>query len=134
VAFVQIWIIVFDGQIALEARRLHGLPEVAPAILNGTPTLPSSGQRSFVAEVEIDLPNLAPGVERLFDVTVPGARPGDPCTVALATSSRFVQSAGHVWTNRTVRAVARNVSGFSVDLPMQRAGGREQESHHALRH
>lgn len=64
-----------------------------------------------------DLPNLAPGAEHLFDVTVTGARPGDLCSVSLATSSRFVQLAGHVWTNNTVRVVARNVSAFSVDLP-----------------
>ncbi|WP_135468558.1 glycosyl hydrolase family 28-related protein [Crenalkalicoccus roseus] len=117
VAFAQLGVVGFDGVIELEALRLYGLPEAAPAILNGTPTLPNSGQRSFVAEVEVDLPSLAPGAEHLFDVTLPGARPGDPCSAALATSSRFVQVAGHVWTNNTVRVVARNVSGFSVDLP-----------------
>jgi hypothetical protein len=42
---------------------------------------------------------------------------GDYVAVSLATSSRFVQVAGHVWSNNTVRVVARNVSGFSVDLP-----------------
>ncbi|MCX8005788.1 MAG: hypothetical protein N2688_12685, partial [Burkholderiaceae bacterium] len=86
------------------------------AILNGTPTLPNSGQRCFVAETEVDLPNLAPGAEHLFDVTVQGARQGDLCSASLATSSRFIQVAGHVWTNNTARVAARNVSGFSVDL------------------
>ncbi|GIX10741.1 glycosyl hydrolase family 28-related protein [Elioraea sp.] len=117
VAIAQIGIIGFDGIIDLQALRLYGLPEGAPAILNGTPTLPNSGQRNFVLETEVDLPNLAPGAEHLFDVTVTGARPGDLCSVSLATSSRFVQVAGHVWTNNTVRVVARNVSAFSVDLP-----------------
>jgi hypothetical protein len=116
VAFAQIGIVGFDGVIELEALRLYGLPEEAPAILNGTPTLPNSGQLSFVVETDVDLSSLGPGVEHLFDVTVPGARPGDLCSASLATSSRFVQVAGHVWSNNTVRVAARNVSGFSVDL------------------
>ena len=117
VAFAQIGVVGFDGQIELEALRLYGLPEGAPAILNGTPTLPNSGQRSFVVETDVDLPNLGPGGEHLFDVTVAGARQGDLVDASISTSSRFVQVAGHVWTNNTVRVVARNVSGFSVDLP-----------------
>ncbi len=117
VAFAQLGIIGFDGVIELEALRLYGLPEAAPAILNGTPTLPNSGQRRFVIETDADLPNLAPGAEHLFDVTLPGARPGDLCNASLATSSRFVQVAAHVWSNDTVRVVARNISGFSADPP-----------------
>jgi hypothetical protein len=49
-AFAQIGIVGFDGQIELEALRLYGLPEAAPALLCGTPTLPM-GQREFAAEV-----------------------------------------------------------------------------------
>jgi hypothetical protein len=117
VAFAQIGIIGFDGTIDLAALRLYGLPEATPAIINGTPTLPLSGQRALAIETTVDLPNLGPGAEHLFDVTVSGARLGDHVAVSLATSSRFVQVAGHVWSNNTVRVVARNVSGFSVDLP-----------------
>ena len=46
VAFAQIGIVGLDGQIELEALRLHGLPEAVPALLCGTPTLPV-GQREF---------------------------------------------------------------------------------------
>jgi hypothetical protein len=70
--------------------------EAAPAILNGTPTLPHSGQRSFVAETEVDLPSLAPGAQDLLGISVPGARPRDLRSAAVATLSRFVQVAGHV--------------------------------------
>src|SRR5215217_9554804 len=50
VAFAQIGIVGLDGQIELEALRLYGLPEAAPALLCGTPTLPL-GQRKFAAEI-----------------------------------------------------------------------------------
>jgi hypothetical protein len=46
----------FDGQIELEALRLCGLLEGAPALLCDTPALPV-GRREFAW----DLPNLAPG-------------------------------------------------------------------------
>ena len=39
VAFAQIGIVGLDGQIELEALRLYGLPEAAPALLSGTPGL-----------------------------------------------------------------------------------------------
>ncbi|WP_188974029.1 hypothetical protein [Neoroseomonas lacus] len=48
VAFARIGVVGFDGQIEVEALRLYGLPEVAPAQLCGTPTLPV-GQREFAA-------------------------------------------------------------------------------------
>jgi hypothetical protein len=46
VAFAQIGVVGLDGQIELEALRLYWLPEAAPALLCGTPTLPV-GQREF---------------------------------------------------------------------------------------
>jgi hypothetical protein len=46
VAFAQVGIVGLDRQIELEALRLYGLPEAAPALLYGTPTLPV-GQRAF---------------------------------------------------------------------------------------
>ena len=71
VAFAQIGIVGLDGQIELEALRLYGLPEAAPALLCGTPTLPV-GQREFAAETTLDLPSLAAGAVHLVDVD--GAR------------------------------------------------------------
>ena len=40
-----------DGPIDLLSLRLHGLPEAAAAVLNGTPLLSCSGRRAFAAEV-----------------------------------------------------------------------------------
>ena len=60
VAFAQIGIIGFDVQIALEALRLYGLPEDAPAILYGCPSLPA-GKPHIAAETTWDLPSLAGG-------------------------------------------------------------------------
>ena len=45
VAFAQIGVVGLDGQIELEALRLYGLPEAAPALLCGTPTLPVGAAR-----------------------------------------------------------------------------------------
>ncbi len=55
---MQIGIVGLDGQIELEALRLYGLPEGAPALLTGTPALPV-GQREFAVETTLDLPSLA---------------------------------------------------------------------------
>ena len=76
-AYAQVEVIGFDGPIDLQSLRLYGLPEAAPAVLNGTPLLPQSGQREFAGEVSWDLPSLAPGATSLIDVTVTGARAGD---------------------------------------------------------
>ena len=105
----------FDGQIELEALRLYGLPEAAPALLCGTPTLPV-GQREFAAETPLDLPSLAPGAAHLVDVAVPGARQGDRAEASLASSTRFVELDAFVWSNNTVRVAARNISGAAFDL------------------
>ena len=64
VTFAQIGIVGLDGQIELEALRLYGLPEAAPALLCGTPTLPV-GQREFAVETPLDLPSLTPGAVHL---------------------------------------------------------------------
>jgi hypothetical protein len=39
VAYAQFGIVGFDGPIDLQALRLYGLPETAPAVLNGAPLL-----------------------------------------------------------------------------------------------
>ena len=108
-AAVRIGIIGFDGQIELEALRLFGLPEHAPALLCGTPALPV-GQREFAAEITWDLPNLAPGATQLQDVSVPGCRQGDLAHAALASSTRFIELDAYTWSNNTVRVMARNIS------------------------
>jgi hypothetical protein len=82
VAFAHAVIVGLDGQIELEALRLYGLPEAAPALLCGTPTLPV-GQREFAVETPLDLPSLAPGAVHLVDVAVPGARQGDRAEASL---------------------------------------------------
>jgi len=61
VSYAQVGVIGFDGPIDLQSLRLYGLPEAAPAVLNGTPLLPQSGQREFAGEVSWDLPSLALG-------------------------------------------------------------------------
>lgn len=115
VAFAQIGIVGFDGQIEVEALRLYGPPEAAPALLCGTPALPV-GQREFAAEVAWDLPSLAPGATSLLDVTVNGARQGDLAHAALASSTRFVELDAAAWSNNTVRVMARNISPATFDL------------------
>ena len=45
VSYAQVGVIGFDGPIDLQSLRLYGLPEAAPAVLNGTPLLPQSGRR-----------------------------------------------------------------------------------------
>ena len=90
VAFAQIGIVGLDGQIELEALRLCGLPEGAPALLCGTPTLPV-GQREFAVETTLDLPSLAGGAVHLVDVTVLSARSVDGAEASLASSTRFVE-------------------------------------------
>ena len=115
VVFAQIGIVGLDGQIELEALRLYGLPEGAPALLTGTPTLPV-GQREFAVETPLDLPSLAGGAVHLVDVTVAGARQGDRAEASLASSTRFIELDALVWSNNTGRVLARNVSGDTFDL------------------
>jgi len=116
VSYAQVGVIGFDGSIDLQSLRLYGLPEAAPAVLNGTPLLPQSGQREFAAEVSWDLPSLAPGATSLIDVTVSGARAGDLATASLVSSTRFIELSAAVWSNNTVRVMAGNISGATFDL------------------
>ncbi|CAH0127384.1 glycoside hydrolase family 55 protein [Roseomonas sp. CECT 9278] len=115
VAFAQIGIIGFDGQIELEALRLYGLPEDAPAVLYGCPSVPA-GTRTLALETSWDLPSLGPGATANVDVTVPGARRGDFADASLDSSSIAFVLDCHVWSNNSVRVTARNVSASTVDL------------------
>jgi hypothetical protein len=76
VGFAQIGIIRFDGQIELEALRVYGLPQNAPAILSGCPALPAGG-RTLMLSASWELPSMPPGATSNADVTVPGARRAD---------------------------------------------------------
>jgi hypothetical protein len=75
-----------------------------------------SGRRELCAEVSWDLPSLASGARELLDVTVDGARVGDLACASLATSSRFFELDATVWSNNTVRVMARNISNTTIDL------------------
>jgi hypothetical protein len=120
VAYAQVGVIDFDGPIDLQSLWLYGLPEAAPAVLNGTPLLTGalfgSGRREFAAEVSWDLPSLAPGATALIDVTVNGARAGDLAAASLVSSTRFIELDAAVWSNNSVRVVARNISAATFDL------------------
>ncbi|MCZ8150138.1 MAG: phage terminase large subunit family protein [Roseomonas sp.] len=120
VAYAQVGVIGFDGSIDLQALRLYGLPEAAPAVLNGTPLLTGalfgSGRREFAAEVSWELPSLAPGATSLIDVTVKGARSGYLAQASLVSSTRFIELDAAVWSNNTVQVMARNISGATFDL------------------
>jgi len=116
VSYAQVGVIGFDGPIDLQSLRLYGLPEEAPAVLNGTPLLPQSGQREFAAEVSWDLPSLAPGATSLIDVTVSGARAGDLAQASLVSATRFIELDAAVWSSNTVRVMARNISAATFDL------------------
>ena len=63
-----------------------------------------------------DLPSLAPGATSLIDVTVSGARAGDLALATLVSSTRFIEFNAAVWSNNTVRVMARNISGATFDL------------------
>ena len=92
----------------------------APAALNGTPLLTralfGSGRREFAAEVSWDLPSLTPGATALIDVMVSGARAGDLAQASLESSTRFIELDAAVWSNNTVRVMARNISAATFDL------------------
>jgi hypothetical protein len=73
VAYAQAGVVAFDGPIDLQALRLYGLPEAAPAVLNGTPLLSGplsgSGGASSRQKCRGDLPSLAAGATALLDVS-----------------------------------------------------------------
>ena len=92
---------LFDGPIDLQSPRLYGLPE---AVLE------------FAADVSWDLASLAPGATALVDVTVNGAQTGYLAQGSLVSSTRFIELDAAVWSNNTVRVIARNISAATFDL------------------
>jgi hypothetical protein len=96
VSCLHVGMIGFDDAIELEAQRLYGLPQVAPGILNGTPTLQELGPRNQAAEESWNIPSLVARTSSLRDNTVAGTGPVDVASAALATSSRFCELAPHV--------------------------------------
>ena len=52
----------------------------------------------------------------LVVVTVTGARQGDRAEASLASSTRFIELDAFVWSNNTVRVLARNISSSAFDL------------------
>ncbi len=120
VAYAQMGVIGFHGPIDLQSIRHYGLPEAAPAVLNGTPLLTGAlfgpGRREVAVEVSWDLPSLAPWATALLDVTVNGARASDLATASLVSSTRFIELDAAVWSNNTMRAMAPNISDVTFDL------------------
>ena len=76
----------------------------------------SIGTRSLALETTWDLPSLTAGATANIDVTVPGARRGDFAGGSRDTSSIALVLDCHVWSNKSVRVTARNVSASKVDL------------------
>jgi hypothetical protein len=105
----------FDGPIELEAVRLHCLPEDAPAILHGCPSL-AAGPRTLALETGWDLPNLGRGATANVDETVPDARQDGFADASPDTSSIAFVLDCHVWSDNGVRVTARNVSASTVHL------------------
>lgn len=62
-AFLQVSIVGLNGQIEREVLRLFELPEAAPAVLNGTPSLSGAlfGQERRELAAEIDDLDVAAG-------------------------------------------------------------------------
>ena len=102
VAFAQGGIVGFDGQLELEALRLVGLPEAAPAVLYACPSLPV-GKRCLALQTAWDLPSLAAGATANIDVTVPGARRGDLADASLGTGSIAFVLDCHVLSSTSLR-------------------------------
>jgi len=115
-SYAQGGMIGFDGPIDLQSHRLYGLPEASPAVLNGAPLLPQSGQPEFAADVSSDPPSLVPEATSLIDVTVSGARAGELAQASLVSPTRLIELDAAVSSNNTVRVMARNISGATVDL------------------
>ena len=47
---------------------------------------------------------------------MPGARQGERADASLTSSTRFIGLDPFVWSNNTMRVVARNISGSTFDL------------------
>ncbi|GIX10383.1 hypothetical protein [Elioraea sp.] len=114
VAFAQIGIVGFDGAIELEALRLYGLPEAAPAVLAGPAH--GWGRREIPFSAAYDPPSLGAGASHQVNVSVPGALPGDAVQVGFSVASTAVLFLGTIGASGTVTVVAWNRAGSTIDL------------------
>ncbi len=130
-AFAQVGIVGFDGQIGLKALRLFGLSKATPAVLYGCPSVPV-GTREFAPEISWDLPSLAPGATSLFDVTVAGCRQGDLAQAALASSTRFVELDAAAWTTSGPGNGAEHLAQRHLRSRPRCAGGASDEAANPL--
>jgi hypothetical protein len=62
------------------------------------------------------LPSLGSGATANVDVTVNRARARALAQASLLSSTRFIELDAAVWSNNTVRVIARNISGATFDL------------------
>lgn len=62
------------------------------------------------------MPSLALGATSLLKVTVDGARAGDLATASLVSLAPLIELDAAVWSNNTVRVMARNISAATFDL------------------
>lgn len=62
------------------------------------------------------LPSLGPGATANVDVTVNEVRAGALAQTSLMSSPRFIELDAAVWSNNTVRVMARNISAATFDL------------------
>jgi hypothetical protein len=123
VAFAQIGIVGFDGAIELEALRLYGLPNAAPAVLAG-PTH-GWGRREIPFSAAYDPPSLAAGASHQTIIAVAGAVPGDAVQVGFSVASTAVVFLATIGASGTVTVVAWNRSGSNVDLAAGMLFGQE---------
>jgi hypothetical protein len=100
------------------ALRLYCEPRHAPALLYGLPGLPH-GVRELVAETSWDPPSIAGGATVQFNMTVPGASPGDFVQASFSVATTGILLLPTVGAGNTVTVVAWNRTGSAIDL----AGG-----------
>jgi transposase-like protein len=96
VAFAQVGIVGFDGQIELEALRLCGLPEAAPAVLYACPSVPI-GTRSLALETG----GAGPGRRR----------DGEESIAALCRREAIAESLYYAWPKEFLEAGKRRLAG-----------------------
>jgi hypothetical protein len=118
VATAIIGICRVDQDYEARALRLYCEPRHAPALLYGLPSLPH-GSRDLIAEATWDPPSIAAGATAQFNMTVPGASPGDLVQASFSVATTAILFLATVGAANTVTVVAWNRAGSAIDL----AGG-----------